>query len=355
MKIYSQKGFVETYEVAGQVADPDCVYILNASLPPYVIDVSVRALVRRLLDKAGWTVRSIDQILSASIAANSQFLRFTLQQEDANGSLVPVVYDTGAVDTINTVAGAFIQAFSNYSAGFGLSNDSNVLVPKMFQIYQRVSAGADWFLKAEINLVEEYVNVHSTSSIKIQNRTLAANSSADSEDVTSNPIVGMSYMFKGMPKTKTVGFYSQLNRVRGDGVMLVRAAEMTLSTGVGNTVSPREPPLPNLFWNCRKATRVFLNPGKMRTSAVMYHRRMKFLTWLKSIRIQYRITSPNLNEYTVGDVEMFAFEDMINVNATNNITLAYEVNRKLGVYFETVPNKYSDGLFSQQTYSNLPV
>lgn len=354
MKEYSTKGIVETSEIAGTVSDPNCVYILNASLPPGVIDVAIRALVRRLLDKGGWTVRSVNQIISGNGVGNAIDILVQLVEEDSTGALTVTQYPTTATDTIAAIAAAFIGRFSAYSAGNGFASNSNDLVPKAFQCYTRPGSDDPWLFKCELNLVEEYIHVHARSGLKIQNRTLAANNSTDSEDVSSNPLTGRSYLFRGMPKTKTLSLYPQLNSMRGDGVLLVRAAEMTGTGPLGSSNSPNEPPVPNLFWNCVKASRVYLNPGKLRTSSVSYTKRMKFLTWLKWIRVQYRSSTPNLFEYSTGDCELVALEDMINVNAANNISCAYEVNRLTAVYFTTVPNKYCEGSFAQSSYSNNP-
>lgn len=345
---------VETAEIAGTTADPNCCYILNAAMPPSIVDVATRSLVRRILDKGGWTVRSVDQIISSNGVGNAVDLRFSLVEEDSTGALTVTNHDTALTDTIRVVAAAFQNKFQDYSAGFGRSNNANDVVPKAFQLYMRPGPDTPWMLKCELNLVDEYINVYCRSSLKIQNRTLAANNSTDAEDVSANPLIGKSYLFKGMPKTKTLAYYPQLNSMRGDGVLLVRSTEMTSSGALGTSGSPAEPPQPNLFWNCVKASTVYLNPGKLRTSSVVYNKRMKFLTWLKWIRCQYRNASPNLFEYSTGNCEMIVLEDMINVNASNNISLAYEVNRVSAVYFETVPNKYCDGLFTQTPYSNNP-
>lgn len=359
MKEFSKRGLVETYEQAGTVADPDCVYILNASLPPSIIDTACRSLVRRLLDKAGYCVTSANQYISGYLPVVSLGLKFVLVQENSvSGVLSETNFVCGATDTIQTVGNFFVASFTQYSAGWGVASPNNTQVPKRFQLYTLIEdplVPATYMFKTELNLVEEVINVMTKSSLKLQNRTLAANNSADAEDVSSNPLYGRSYLFKGIPKPKTLGTYAALNHIRGtSGVSLVRAQEMfTSSSGV--TQSPKEPPLPNLFYNCSKSAKVYLNPGKLKTSFVQYSKKMKFLTWLKWLRIQYGSVDPFFYEYSTGECEMFAFEDMINVNSVNNITVAFEVNRTSAVYFTSIPNKFCDGTFTQATvYNNIP-
>lgn len=355
---FSKRGFVDTREVNGTISDPDCCYISHSAYSTQILNYIIYALIRKLLDKAGWTVASVDSTIDNLLPTNALNLRFTLvQQSDEDQALTVTNYDTAAGSTVRSMGDAMIGPFQVYSAGVTSLSVTNVLVPMKLQLYQSDNDGVFMF-KCELNFTECFVDIFCKSDIKIQNRTLAGNNSADAEDVTSNPLTGRSYLFSGMPKVKTLGLFTQLNTVNSVGVNLVRAAEMLSSTsGVFN--SPKEPPLPSLFWNCRKAGKVILNPGNMRSSSISYRsKKIKFLLLLKRMRIQYSVfgdankQGPYKSNYVLGPVEMFALEDMINIVSANNISLAYEVNRVSAVCVTTRTNRYSDGTFNSGTYSN---
>jgi len=355
---YTAKGVVDTIECSGSVSDPDCCY-LNHSYAAVqdVFYASVRALVRKLLDKANIRVKSTTQIIPGITLVDSSFWRFSMvSQIDVSGTLSTTNYDTSTGDTVASVAAGFYSILSRYSSGFlstvGVSgNNDNLLEPIKFQLYERGIASESFHIVCELDMKEENIDLKTVTKLKIQNRTKASSGSGDAEDVSATPIVGRVYQFSDVPRSKVESTHYQYNRISFlNGITLIRAAEMTAVGPSGATT--KEPPLPSEFYNCRKSAVVRLQPGEIKESVVVHSKKMNYLLFLKKMRMQFSQTGFDTN-YVFGPCEMYAFEDVINVNASELINLAYEKNTQIGVFFTTSRKTFMDGTYSQVTLNNL--
>lgn len=358
MKEYVAKGFVTTDEIAGTISDPDCVYVVHQALDPYLVIVySVQALVRKLLMKCGVKVSSVNEIIPGRAPEDARDWVFRLlgsQEGNSADEIIVFRIECSAGQSIASLVsiGNFINPFMQYSSGYttvaGTGNDSNTFELTRLQVYMDNNGADQDFFIGEIDLREEIIHYNGKSELKVQNRTLAANSSADAEDVSNNPLEGRLYNFSGVPKCKVYESFA-LNRIEvAKGVQLVRAAQLT-----GASLPMKEPPLPKLFWNCIGASKVRLNPGDIKKTAVIANGSTKYLKWLKNIRLQYG-ASPFYSTYSIFKSQMIALEDMINIVAANNVSCAYECNRTTSIYFSTLKNTSSLGGYSYTSYSNNP-
>lgn len=75
---------------------------------------------------------------------------------------------------------------------------------------------------------------------------------------------------------------------------------------------------------------------------------------MKRINLEFGAAPGNLVYHSIFPVEMYALEDMINVNAANNINIAYEANKTLGVYFKTRKKVQAVTTYETNTYNNMP-
>jgi hypothetical protein len=55
-----------------------------------------------------------------------------------------------------------------------------------------------------------------------------------------------------------------------------------------------------------------------------------------------------------GKSAMISLEDMINVNPTNNVSLAYEVNREFGMFMKSTNYNVSSGCRYSLQVNNIP-
>jgi hypothetical protein len=360
MAVYVAKGFVNTDEIAGTASDPDCVYLTTAALDPYAaITYAVQALYRKLLEKAGMRVSSSSEIIPgrAPEDARDHVFRLLGSQEGTSADEI-IVYRQEAVagSTIASLVNSatVLNAFMQYSSGAlmtaGVGADSTTIELTRFQLYfDNSNTDQDMFL-AEIDLREEVLHFHGAANIKVQNRTLATGGSADAEDVNNNPLEGRMYSFNGIPKCKVYESFPINIMSVNRGVQLVRSAQFG-----GASIPLKEPPLPKIFWNCSSASKIKLNPGDIKNAVVKHSGSVKFLTWLKRIRLGYGTTGGGFGTtYSIFKTNMIALEDMINLSASSNISIAYEVNRTSAFYFSTKKNTSALGSYTYTSYSNNP-
>lgn len=352
---FANKGIVRISEVIGTVSDPDCVYITHTAIDGYkLVEVAVQALVRKLFEKLGYRIANVDTILghiSISDAKDWQVELTTVNQK-TGVETVNSTFVTTIASTVRTVAAAFITPFMLFSSGSttapgvgAAGNDSRL---SRFILYgQDFNITRQPVFECELRLEDEIMCVYGVSDLKIQNRTLSANGSSDTNDIANNPLLGRSYIFSNIPKMRDRTAFLLNSIPIANGVQLVRA------TQIANTTF-KEPPLPQLFTNCKKSGVVRLEPGDIKNSRCSFKKNMSFLTFLEKIKLQYGTGGEFLSYQSMFPSEMFALEDLINVNIAQNISCAYESNQTIGVYFKTRRSMSGVSTFDSITYTNNP-
>ncbi len=363
---YARNGFVDTQEVSGIVNDPDCVYLTHSAIEfDYQLGMIARCLIRKMLKKVlNVSPGTEDEALDIDpTVVSASGLRFECVEIDVvSGIKYYTFWDSVAGSTIATLADNinFVNLLRRQSTGIWMdsisategSNISNARKWIEFNCYQRGYASAnpdDLMLRHRLDMELETVHLYVKSSMKIQNRTRAADGSTDAQDVANNPIVGYKYDFKsGVPQCKVDGAYL-LNSVRGVGaVNVIRAAQLP------NVF--KEPPLGSVFSNVKKAVKVRMQPGDIKEGSINYKVNMKLLQFLRKLhrRVSYYSGTPSdyIQMDSIGPSQMYAFEDVINVNALELIQIGYEVNREIGMYITSGRKTVSLGKFQQLTVSN---
>jgi len=358
---YANKGVVRTSEVCGIVADINCIYITHTAVDPYkVIEVAVQALVRKLFERQGYRIANIDTVLGHIALGDGkdwqvELTRYNGKTGVESQAISPFVTVVGS--TVRTVAAYFIPTFMLFSSGTttvagagAAANDERLF---KFVLYgQDFNVTRQPVFENEIRLEDEIMHVYGCSEIKIQNRTLAASGTTSTEDISNNPLVGRSYMFNTIPKMRDKTAYPLSSIPVANGVQLVRAAQMT-----GNTTF-NEPPLPQLFTNVQKCSKIRLEPGAIKSSKCSFMKSMSLLTFLERIKLQYGGPPGGSNDAYLGyqsmfPCEMFALEDLINVNPTQQINCAYEANQVIGVYCTSRKPNFGVTTFDTVTYNNV--
>jgi len=328
-KKFVEKGMTQTTETHGLVDDPDCCYLMHASMAYQpLIRLAAKSIIRKLFVKAQFEPTSSSQIIPlVSITFDSLVMIIYDQNRVAISTTTPPLLTDCTIDYF---AGALYSQFLQYSnQPVGANEKRTPTWIYLFQDPSDVSVGTDNYINlSNICLLDERVHIMSKSELKIQNRSNSAAGSTNIDDVSNNPLVGKVYEFNYLPTPYNEGLNVFKSISSTNGVKLVRAAEVALATG-GNFF--KEPPIPKIFRNCVKATTIRLEPG-----SIKYHNLIDFvsknvLLWLEDIAFS------NIEDLTrvKCKIGLIALEDVINVNEAQLITLAYECQKSYSVYTET--------------------
>lgn len=367
---YQTHGFVNTTEVNGTVSDPDCVYAGTTAVNARAaVEVIAQAMLRKLFQKcAGITVTNVREPLQGyhngfTPFSNADGFRISLiTLEVSTNTLTEDTHETSTTDSIYSLVGNQAASVAPTFAALmtklilyaqrGSAAASNTQMPIRLQLFRRDGNVTNFYMgSGSLDLRNEYVHLYGTANMKLQNRSVGAGGSTDANAVNNNPLQGYMYQFKGgVPQFKDLeaaqGTIRLSRMFDNQGVILARGAGFDV--GAGKIY--REPPIPKMWSNCVSASRVRLEPGEIKRSSVSWSYSARFVDMLEKLRVQVEgTTAVHQTTYLPGKSVMFALEDMINVNASELIAVAYEVNRTLGAYLTTGKAKVASGEFTQLT------
>jgi len=364
---FVKNGFKHVTEVTGLVTDPDCCYIGHSTCPSYtMIEMACQALLRKLFEKAGLVINALaDPLLHTSTNTTAGWLiRVNTVDLETGAATAIADYPTAIGDSIARIVGqdnaglgpawpALLTYFQQYGAMNTLPTAININEPLNMILYNNVGDGAPIYVQvAQLNLREENIVCSVVSEIKIQNRSVSATGNEDAESVSNNPLRYVKYLFDGIPRHRDKQTSLKLPPTK-TGVITIG------SVNSGNNYM-REPPSPKLFWNCKKSISGVLQPGAIKSDKLTFYKSMKLLKFLKYHAVYQsddRDPGPGfkfLSKELKGPFGLFAFEDMINLNAAQRIAVAYEVNRSIGVYSTTRRVKFASGAVYSLTQDDAP-
>lgn len=353
------KGALRSQEVTGTITDPNIVYLAHSTI---CFDQALACVVQAVIRRVLYELLSIDVAdpLTSISPSNTNTTTPILQLNyTANGSNFNVQHFMTPTTSINSIVTTFAPTFRQFAQG-GAPNSSDNAVELMnieYLINKQDSTGSNLANIGTFSFSDYKVHFFSTSSIKIQNRTVGADGSADAENVSSTPVVGTQITFKGaVPKPRGPwapfdGDTKLFNTMDFEtGVNLIRGAQLS------NEFNDR--PLPSFFGNATKSSQIRLDPGEIKQDKYTNSYNMGLLYFLKKLRFNKgdataaaSAIAQNLY-YGIGTSTMYAIEEVINVSSTQNIRLAYEVQRNVGAYLTRIKPRSTVATFTQQTRNN---
>jgi len=340
--MYQSKGSGSSIENHGKVADPDCIYVGHSTLcRDEIVRVMLRSILRKLLvGGIGFDADSYDQEIPYNAyneGTKYMLMKWIWIETDGVTNVNSYTFPTNNA-TINSVTTALMG-----SGGLGAQ-----LVAAMsgqgFEQLERVSLYTaetpDHQLAFEMNMKNHIVDLLFKSSLKIQNRTKAAESGSSSTDVIDNqPVVGYRYVGTGAcPRTKQMFFASQL--VDRHGVYLNTAAQLNATAPVAGPLQAtefKEPLNPKIFSNVYRSSRISLQPGQIKKGFISYTLKGYFNNILRRLQVREKTTGNQQLVSGPGKFEIYSFEEVINTGITNPITIQYE--QQLDIYCKFIKGK----------------
>jgi len=344
--IYNKYGVVDINEIYGSVSDQTCVYIVNEVINTRdAIYYMIGAMLRKLIEMAGGRVTGNTSTVFSTTSGSTSSVNYIIRlqtQNSTTGATQTIDYSLIATTQFQSIVEAFRPAFESYCAGYGKADNDNCIEPVRF-ILINGSTPTTESVQAEMYFNETFIDIKGKSEMKVQNRTLATGGSADAENINNNPLQGRSYVFRGVPKPKANAFIQ--GGTNGALYAFERLDYPNAVSTFGATATAaldqnmREPPLPSLFWNVKKSSKVRLEPGAIKSFYESDYLSGNVLALLKKMRLQTNSTGAYIN-YSTMKLQMLAFEDVINANAEELISIQYEIERTIGVKCYVKQKKY---------------
>lgn len=357
---YCKKGVFGVSETTGTVADANCCYILAESIEhETAFRYIILSILRRLFEKAGLSVTALDNLPLDPFNSGANLANYVILLSRKNmvtGAVADIAHTIAAGESLWAISNTFMQAFQDYSAGYGRDSTDNAL--ELGYISLLKTHGADSTIEAKLELNELTIEIYGSSQLKVQNRTKSASGSADAEDVNNNPLQGRSYVFNGVPKAKDAS-WTPSSTASQYGFEWIPAENYIGVRGFGassNTLGDtfKESPQPGVFWNTSTSAKVRIEPGAIKHFSVASTKTKPLLKLLRQMRFTKVNRTPFVGALDVLNTSMFkcmmvALEDVINVNSLELIGLAYEVERKIGVVCTEKKKRYCRQYFFQNT------
>lgn len=356
---YREYGFVNVDEVTGLVKDPDCVYVGHSAMQMRAtIEMIAYCLLRKLFARANVPIRNLRDPIPTYKTGGAQWqIRIERRYKDT-GIISNEDYTIPNNTSIYQIVGCDQDALAPlwqpiidnlyYQCGYITGDDdlNAIEFNKIILYREELNVGSSYQFETQIFMDEVLIRFFAVSDIKIQNRTLSATGSADAENVGNSPLVGRAYEFNGGAPVAKVDNISALEVVWDvGGVITVRANEL------GDSAF-REPPSPSNFGNCVRTGQVRLDPGEVRSNKIKVAYKERLFAFLR--RLNPRRSTRKMVNKLRGKSALYALEDVINVNGSSLIEIAYENNRTVGCYLTIDSNRSSVGKFSTTTRSNVP-
>jgi len=177
-----------------------------------------------------------------------------------------------------------------------------------------------------------YINIHSKSALKMQNRTVTDPADFDSNDVNAMPIIGRSYDAKGSSiYPKDISSSTPPNRVTG------------VSSFAATENSMREPPQPYFFSGVRGSSKVKILPGGIKTSLLTHSFNISINNFWVVMSNVYILANDDFHSVPFGSCRYFAFEKVIgNIGAeAQPVQLAYECENTLNMKINLKSTQYT--------------
>jgi hypothetical protein len=337
-------------EYHGGINDPDCCYLIHSTYNVLIARAIAQALCRSLLRKAG-----IDCSNHTTTITSDTTMFLIADYQNLNSTAVPLPQETSLTAiNLQTMAAGLETALIGIMDGF-----DGQTIPVRLRIQSQQTSRVTL---ADMDLTNEIVEVKITSRIAIQNRTKSDTGSLSTDVVDNQPLKGYRYSLSGgVPSIKdrnitnindpTIGpnqIQTSLERIRDTGLMLVRGAQIDFNY--------REPPEPKYVSNCRKASKVMLQPGEIKTGFISH----SFRGYFRNI-LERHLTGKSNNVATAqkrylntpGKSEMFAFEELLNSGSANLILLNYESEYHCGARTFSIKKHTMLSNFNQSTFSNF--
>lgn len=318
----SRYGHTQRLESYGTVSDPDLVGVVHSTFcqNPYA-RLLAKIVVRTLFARVGVNPASIEEPIDPRYNSAAVELRYLL-----NGTMTVSTHTVALNDGIADIAATFFTVFTN------ALTTANTHEFATISLYQNASVPLE-----TVYLDTMILTLHSSSYLKLQNRTRGADAAAgvaDAERVDNQPIVGYSVKCSGgVPRIRGGNTSTASTRIP---IRIGTNGPTDTIAGVDVDINDREPFSKSYFTNGKYQRKLLLQPGMIRSSVIRYKWTGYLNNYFKSIKIT---TESNEVTGAPGQSEIFTLEEVLNTGSSNNMVLAVENEFTVGGYLKAGKKK----------------
>lgn len=371
---FAGKGSIYVDETLGTITDPDMCYLyVHDHAPGRLYATVAQALVRKICEKAFMTsyMSSFQAVLSGTdINLGAIFYKMRVRTMlMGSGNMTTSTITIDQASTIDSLANSLNTFIENVGQGDGTTHTANTFELTNISIAKEIySLGGtvivDEVLLASLNMQEEIVHVKVTTEVKLQNRSVASDGSADTADVNMTPAECFNMRFSGIPHHKylangpTAGvaqvnvggqLFSKL--IKDSGHLSVRGAALTAQTGNGNNWQKVQ--MKGNFNNCKSQSKSIIPPGGITKVKLVFEKSYPFNNYLKKVLNNFDLTGgERYVSNTLGGGNMLCLQDMININTTYNLTFTWQIDRETKCVLVSKHQPSFERQFTSATYDN---
>lgn len=306
-------------ESGGTITDPHTVYVGHSSIATDTLLVAwMGAIVRALYQKAGRSFDNWNDNMSSGYTIKLSY--FDTASSTSSSSFEA---NTGGI--------SYHQLIINLLTAMRVSHTTARIIEFREALMFR---SVDGDRMSYIKLDSASINISCSSSLTVQNRTLAGvSATADVDDnvgtnISNNPLRFRSYEGKGN------GFVPA-ERIDGDVsyIPFIGTQAMGVITNTSALSAPRaglEPPPAWYFKGTQKTGKGVVDPGNIHKSFVKTNTKMSFAKFALSLASQ--IDASSVDHTPMGSVRMFALEKVLNSRVgENSVSVGWEIDYKVHV------------------------
>lgn len=300
-------------ETTNSLSDDKCVYLTHSTAVAYEhMNLLVQLWMKKVLIEYGLSIDDFADNRTAYISTGvDQFV--LVFKPDSNTAPTGINYFPALADaTYAAMATAFTNlVITGIQSGL---KDTSILVEFQFvrngQIYR-------------INLLDNKLSLFCKATLKMQNRSVAA-SGDDEMDVNNVPITGKIY--RGMGN-------GACYRGRDNTFFYCNEVSGVSPYSAGTSTSLQEPPDASEFTNVKGYSKLYLNPGGIRTSVLTFKSNIQLLNlWKKLVNfIGNGVNTGSTTPYDLGRFNIISLERVIGklaAEASPGINVTYEHDLK---------------------------
>lgn len=357
VSIAKKLGCVLSHEQFGKVNDPDLVCVGHNTWPVNQVALAISyAILRKVLKKAiNFDGNDVNQEIPNYNYNDASSSNLVFIWKDAISSTISVGTLTMAQDdtiqklAVKAMTGDTTSSLTSIVMSY-FENETTWHTRELERVLYRKIAGSEIGTLCDVNMLNEVIKLSVSSSIKLQNRTLAADAaSADTDRVDAQPLKGKLLKFKGVPKLKNMHvaatLFSYAHNQNGGSMTLIRGAE--LPTG------HLEPKTKQDWTNCYAMANVSLQPGEIKSSRLTMKKAGYINNFFKTCQYISGTATIKKISSAPGYSQLFFFEEVMNSGSSNLITVNYEQQIYISAYLITGRSNAINTQHTQGEYNNL--